>query len=265
MRGNILFGQDLERYVARVKEIARHVGDLRHQKSHQLPLRDMSAWAALRKAQEWIAGREAPRRAWQGERVRRVALQIGYARPVMEGSHVGLVRPIMTFNQFTQDVAVFPEGIVGHRIPPIASALLHEATHHVTREIFCERFNTTPDEALVMCDLNAREAPRTVFTAEALAFWNEASWMLAGSPEDVGEGGRDEMVIRAAHAISRPHEGMDEFAAALMYYTHVSLHHQSFDLGMPLVHLSGNQAGLPIVVTDLAPTILEPLVKIAEL
>lgn len=265
MLDDMLFGRDLERHVERVKEVAREAAELRHRKFHQLPLRDMSAWTALRAAQQWIAGHEAPRRAWQAERVRRVALQIGYARPVMEGSHVGLVRPSMSFNQLTHEVAVFPEGIVSRRVPPIASSLLHEATHHVTREIFCERFNVSSDEAFVMCDLNAREAPRTVFTAEALAFWNQACWMLAGSPEDVGECGHHEMVIHATHAINRPHEAMGDFAAALMHYTHVALHGRSLDLDMPFVHLSGSRAGLPIVVTDLAPTILEPLVKIVGL
>lgn len=264
-RQHALFGNELERYIRRVREAAGEARDLRYRTSNEAHLRDMSAWTALRAAQAWIAKNPPPRQAWQGERVRRAALEMGYARPVMEGRHVGLIRPCMTFNQLTHDVTVFPDGIIGRRIPPIASSLLHEATHAVHREAFCERFELASDEAFILCDVNVDESPTTVFTAEALAFWNEACWMITGSPEDVGECGQDEMLIRAANAVTRPSEATEEFASALTTYTEAARSGQRSPLKLPVLHLRGPRAGLPIVASDLAPSILEPLLGLASL
>lgn len=169
----------------------------------------------------------------------------------------------MVFDQLTYDVAVFPEGIADRSVQAIASSLIHEATHQVRRWIFCERFGVSPDEAFVMCDLNDRERARTALTAETIAFLNQAHWMLAHAPEEVAEGGRHEMVLFAANAIRRPHEGMNDFVDALKDYTVISLNRvRPRGLNIPLVRLYGSQAGLPIVVTDLAPSILEPVTKL---
>ena len=262
---DILFGQDLDMYIQRVKFLDGKAKEARGKWLDELPLRDMSAWTALRAAQAWIAKQEPPRCAWQGDRVRRAALEIGYRRPVMEGEHVGLMRTRMSFNQLSYDVAVFPDGILGRRIPQIAVTLLHEATHLVTRELFCERFDVTSDEAFVICDLNMREARRTCFLAEALAFWNEASWVLTKSPEDVGEGGSDELMIVATDFIRRPDDAVDDFAEGLAQYARRSLSDFTTGISLPVVYPNGSRAGLPINVSDLAPRILKPLLGVAKL
>lgn len=255
----IVAGSTLDRLAKRVRELAGEASQLRIRKSSELPLRDMTAWSALRAAQAWIAEREPPRNAWEGERVRRTALQIGYRRPVIEGRHRGLVRPLMTVNTVTHDVAVFEEGILERSIASIAGTLLHEATHIVTREVFCERYGFTADEAFILCDLNDDEVWKTVFTGEALAFWNEACWLLSGSPDDIGEGGRDEAMILAARMLARPNSGTRPFAEALAVYADRSLDSEGFGIDMPLIHLSGPKAGTLIDVSDLAPSILRPL------
>lgn len=262
-QASFLVERDLEAHIVLVRRLADQAAELRQGRIKELPLRDMMAWGALRAAQDWIARHGVPIMAWEGERVRRTALQIGYARPVAEGKHIGLMRPRMSFNHITQEVAVYPAGIIDRRIPPIASTLIHEATHAVTRERFCERFGFTQDEAFVLCDLNDRERPRDVFTAEALAFWNQACWMVAYSPYDVGEGGRHEMVLRATHATTRSRDAILEFAEALEGYAAHALsefRHTGFEA--PLVWHYGTGAGYPIRVSDLAPAILEPLFEV---
>lgn len=240
-----------------IRELATEAGEQRARSSYRLPLRDMSAWSTLRAAQAWIAEREPPRTAWQGERIRRTALQIGYRRPVIEGQHKGLLRPIMGIDKLTQEVAVFAEGIVDRSIPLIAATLIHEATHIVTREIFCERYGYTQDEAFIVCDRNDREVWKTVFTAEALAFWNEGCWMVVGSPQDIGQGGRDCMIQIVAHALMRPADGTRDLAYALACYTETGMRRTGLDI--PLVHLDGPYAGQLIDVCDLAPSLLNPL------
>ncbi len=257
MDGHIMVEDKLQALKKLIRELAVSATEQRERSSYKLPLRDMSAWSTLRAAQAWIAEREPPRIAWQGERIRRTALQIGYRRPVIEGQHRGLTRPLMAVGKLTQEVAVFEEGIVDRPIPSIAATLIHEATHIVTREIFCERYGYTQDEAFIVCDVNDREVWKTVFTAEALAFWNEGCWMVVGSPEDIGEGGRDRMLKVVAHALMRPAEGTRDLAYALASYTDRGVRRTGLDI--PLMHLDGPYAGQLIDVCDLAPSILNPL------
>jgi hypothetical protein len=257
----LIVSGELQRMADGVRKLAREAAEMRCKPSHNLPLRDMSAWSALRAAQAWIAKREPPSMAWEGERVRRTALQIGYRRPVMEGRHRGLMRPLMTVDKISHEVAVFEEGIVERSIPSIAATLLHEATHIVTREVFCERYGFTPDEAFVVCDINDSEAWKTVFTSEGLAFWNEACWLFTGSPENIGEGGRDEMMVLAARMLARPEQGTCAFAEALASYADRRADFDSSGIDFPLVRLHGPQAGSLIDTADLAPSILQPLIE----
>lgn len=259
----ILVGKDLEEHIEYVRALAGEVRDIREAASSGMFLRDMSAWTELRRAQAWVAEQEPPRCAWQGERVRRTVLQFGYGRPVMEGRHIGLLRPAMTMNNLTYEVAVFPEGITDHSMAYIAAALIHEATHIVTRELFCERMRCSTEEALVICDLNDKARYDSMFTGEALAFWNQVSWLFVRSHETLESEEAYWMFKDVVQMINRPDAAV-MFAQSLDLYTARSLQHApEADVSLPFIHLYDACAGLPIALGDLlAPSILNPLLHV---
>jgi hypothetical protein len=192
--------------------------------------------------------------------VRRTALQLGYGRSVTDGSYSSLADSIMAYETSTHEVVVLPKQVAKLTVPMAASVLLHESTHLVYREILCERTGFTLDETFVLCNRNEAEQYRTSFTTEALAFWNQTSWLLASSQEDLLNHEQREMLRYAAQMITRSSTGTTNFAEALHRYTISSIEDsQPSSVDLPLVYLDGHRAGSPVVVSDLAPNILEPL------
>lgn len=253
----------LRSHVEKVRSLAAGVRSARLQPPARLPLREMGAWTTLRAAQAWIAARPPPCRAWEGERVRRVALEIGYRRPVMEGAHVGFDRPVMCVDMVTSDVAVFPEELEGRSLPFVAGGLIHEATHIVHAQVYGERFGLSSEEVFVLSMLNDEERARSVFATEGLAHWNQAAWLLGHASLDLERRIQGSVVVEAARAVRRE-AALDEFAPHLVGYTTAVLRGRP-DSGvrLPLVWMSGRCAGAPMVPSDLAPSILEPLFQAA--